>query len=362
MGSEVADTSSSRLRALTDLARALAGVHGFAEVIKVSAEQAHQALGARTVSLSEYVRATGRLRVLINHGDLVAGAERFPEAEWYAVRQDVDEHTAAALHPYGDHSVLTAPIFFAGQVWGELHAVRTPETRPYGREDLDFATALAALVSAGLAQADRHEYLERLAYTDELTGLANRRAIEIGLDEAMDLHRLTDLPVALIVCDVNGLKRVNDTVGHDRGDIVLERLAAQLSAAASKLEGALAARIGGDEFGVLVAGQSFAAVAALADDITVRAGTVPEIAGAACGFATTDGPAGPVTTRDLLFRLADAAQYAAKREGSAQPVAAGPEHRRLAEAAASEPVAAPRKRRQIRREPRGGSLNDHDFR
>jgi diguanylate cyclase (GGDEF)-like protein len=366
------DQSAIRLRALTDLARALAQVHGFSEVITVVAEEARRALDARVVSLSEFVRATGQLRVLINHGDLLPWEERFPEEEWYAPSDfprvvaeeyprpwavtaddaDVDPRRAASLQLRNRHSALIAPIFFAGQVWGELYAARTADAPPYGPQDLDFAATLAALVSAGLAQADRQEYLQRLAYTDELTGLANRRAIEVGLDEAMELHGLTGLPVALIVCDVNGLKLVNDTSGHDFGDAVLDQLGGQLSGAAVSVPGALAARIGGDEFCVLVVGRPYSAVAVLAEEITARAAKMTDIAGVACGFAATDGPAGPVDGRDLLFRLADAAQYEAKREGSRRPVAAGVEHRQLVESterATSAAGSASRDRRRTRR-------------
>lgn len=365
----MADQASIRLRALTDLARALARVHGFSEVITVAAEESRKALDARVVSLSEFVRATGQLRVLINHGDLLPFEERFPEEEWYAPSDfprivseeyprpwtlrsddaDADPRRTASLRLRERHSALIAPIFFAGQVWGELYAARTADQEPYTDADLDFAATLAALVSAGLAQADRQEYLERLAYTDELTGLANRRAIEVGLDEAMELHRLTGLPVALIICDVNGLKQVNDTSGHDSGDAVLEQLAGHLSKVAGTVSGALAARIGGDEFSVLVVGQPCSTVAQLAEDLAARAAKLEGIAGAAVGYAATDGPAGPVTNRDTLFRLADAAQYEAKHEGIQRPVAATARHLMRVEEAAVDGPAASRDRRRIRR-------------
>jgi len=365
----MADRASVRLRALTDLARALARVHGFSEVITVAAEESREALGAQVVSLSEYVRATGQLRVLINHGDLQPFEERFPEEEWYAPSDfprtvseeyprpwtlrsddaDADPRRTASLRLRRRHSALIAPIFFAGQVWGELYAARTADQEPYTDADLDFAATLAALVSAGLAQADRQEYLERLAYTDELTGLANRRAIEVGLDEAMELHRLTSLPVALIICDVNGLKQVNDTSGHAWGDAVLEQLAGQLSAVAGTVNGALAARIGGDEFCVLVVGQPWATVTRLAEELSARAAKLEDIGGVSVGYAATDGPAGSVAGRDTLFRLADAAQYEAKREGIQQPVAATDRHLPGAEEAADDGTAASRDRRRIRR-------------
>ena len=364
----MADQASVRLRSLTDLARALARVHGFSEVITVAAEESRKALDARVVSLSEYVRATGQLRVLINHGDLLPFEERFPEEEWYAPSdfprvvseeyprpwtlqsddQNADPRRAASLRLRERHSALIAPIFFAGQVWGELYAARTADQPPYTDADLDFAATLAALVSAGLAQADRQEYLERLAYTDELTGLANRRAIEVGLDEAMELHRLTALPVGLIICDVNGLKQVNDTSGHDTGDAVLEQLACHLSAVAGQVSGALAARIGGDEFCVLVVGQPWSTLTQLAEDLAARAAKLDGIAGASVGYAATDGSAGPVADRDTLFRLADAAQYEAKREGVEHAIAATSRHLVRVEEAAAD-GAASRDRRRIRR-------------
>ena len=151
----MADRASVRLRALTDLARALARVHGFSEVITVAAEESREALGAQVVSLSEYVRATGQLRVLINHGDLQPFEERFPEEEWYAPSDfprtvseeyprpwtlrsddaDADPRRTASLRLRRRHSALIAPIFFAGQVWGELYAARTADQEPYTDAD-----------------------------------------------------------------------------------------------------------------------------------------------------------------------------------------------------------------------------------
>ncbi|OEV19793.1 diguanylate cyclase, partial [Streptomyces nanshensis] len=83
---------------------------------------------------------------------------------------------------------------------------------------------------------------------------ANRRAVETRLDEAIALHRDLGTVVSLVVCDLNGLKGVNDAQGHEAGDRLLERFAAVLSAAAAALPGALAGRLGGDEFCLLAVG------------------------------------------------------------------------------------------------------------
>lgn len=124
----------------------------------------------------------------------------------------------------------------------------------FDRADANFATVLAAVVASGVAQNERLEEVRKLAFTDPLTGLANRRAVDIRLDEAVERHRVDDTVVSLVVCDLNGLKAVNDTHGHAVGDRLLERFGSVLSLCGAMLPEALAARLGGDEFCLLAAG------------------------------------------------------------------------------------------------------------
>jgi diguanylate cyclase (GGDEF)-like protein len=193
----------------------------------------------------------------------------------------------------------------------------------FGREDADFATVLAAVVAAGIAQAERLEEARRLAFTDALTGLANRRAVDARLDEAVDRHKRDAVVVSLVVCDLNGLKRVNDTRGHAVGDRLLERFGSVLSLCGAMLPGALAARLGGDEFCLLAVGPSADDVVRAADELCRRAGELELGEGVACGVASTADPIGPVRSARRLFRLADAAQYRAKAERAERPVVAG---------------------------------------
>jgi diguanylate cyclase (GGDEF)-like protein len=129
--------------------------------------------------------------------------------------------------------------------------------------------------------------------------------------------------VSLIVCDVNGLKRMNDGHGHDHGDALLVQLAGVMSAAAALLPGSLAARLGGDEFCVLIEGYGADDAVRVAEELCTLALTVRGGEGVACGVASTGDRIGDVITRDRLFRLADAAQYRAKRSRSLHPVVAG---------------------------------------
>ncbi|MEU1021381.1 GGDEF domain-containing protein, partial [Streptomyces sp. NPDC005904] len=220
---------------------------------------------------------------------------------------------------------VVAPIVLHGRAWGELYVARPVGAPVFGRADADFATVLAAVAAAGIAQTERLEEVRRLAFTDALTGLANRRAVDLGLDEAVERHRVEGAVVSLVVCDLNGLKRVNDTRGHAVGDRLLERFGSILSLCGAMLPGTLAARLGGDEFCLLSLGPSADEVVRVADELCLRAAELELGEGVACGVASTGDPIGPVRSARRLFRLADAAQYRAKAARSAKPVVAGRE-------------------------------------
>ncbi|MET7301451.1 diguanylate cyclase [Embleya sp. NPDC005575] len=338
--------AARRLHAIIHLAKTLATTHHFSEVVRVSATQARLAMGAAHASISVWERDTGRLRVLVNDGELAEGEEPLPAAETYAVTDfpdiiesdawpttwsrcvDDPEHArdrerVAAMLRRGRHDCMVAPIMVEGRVWGELYLARRSDQPRFEPVDAEFAGVLAAQISAGLAQAEHFERIEKLAFTDPLTGLANRRAIDARLDEAMARHYRDGVVVSLIVCDVNGLKRLNDERGHDVGDRLLERFADQLSACGAMLPGAMAARLGGDEFCVLAEGYPPDDVVAVAEELCRRALRMHNGEGVACGVASTGDPVGPVTSADRLFRLADAAQYRAKGSRSTRPVVAG---------------------------------------
>lgn len=230
---------------------------------------------------------------------------------------------AAGLRRRGRGCCVVAPIVLHGRAWGELYVARPVGAPVFGRDEAHFATVLAAVVAAGIAQTERLEEVRRLAFTDPLTGLANRRAVDTRLDEALERHRTDGTVVSLVVCDLNGLKSVNDTLGHAVGDRLLERFGSVLSLCGAMLPDALAARLGGDEFCLVCVGPGADEVVRVADELCVRAAELEPGEGVACGVASTGDPIGEIPTARRLFRLADAAQYRAKAARSAKPVVAG---------------------------------------
>lgn len=333
-----------RLRSLIEFVSLVSAARGYADLLRVMATEGRKALEASTVSLSVWERDRGRIRTLVNDGDIAPGQVHEPADETYLLSEfplarrmfaegigyvqhldevrEGDDGVRRILEAEGKQCALAVPIMYEGRVWGELWATRTADQPSFSPDDLDFARVVSSQVGAGIAQAEHLARVERLAYTDDLTGLANRRAFEDRLDEALALHRTAGVSVGMVVVDVNGLKRINDRHGHVAGDSSLLTFASELAASASSLPDALAARLGGDEFCVLVQGSTGDAVVALAHDICRRAAMVLD-EGVACGVATTDDLPAVSVTPSRFLRAADAAQYRAKRARLHGPVVAG---------------------------------------
>ena len=345
-----------RLAAVVELAQGMAAAHTPRESWRAAAAGACRALDGSFAALSVWERELGRLRVLVNVGERAEGEEEFPDGETYPVHQfpeiteflherwagggepnawvETAEGPAAGSPGYCHQRVaalrrrrrgccVVAPIVLHGRAWGELYVARPVGAPVFGRGDADFATVLASVVAAGIAQTERLEEARRLAFTDALTGLANRRAVDVRLDEAIERHRRDGVVVSLVVCDLNGLKRVNDTRGHAVGDRLLERFGSVLSLCGAMIPGALAARLGGDEFCLLAVGPPADEVVDAAVELCRRAAELELGEGVACGVASTEDPIGAVRSGRRLFRLADAAQYRAKALRADKPVVAG---------------------------------------
>lgn len=171
-----------------------------------------------------------------------------------------------------------------------------------------------------MAERDREEALARereaqeLANTDPLTGLPNRRAAMMALDRAIIGARADGSELGLIVFDIDHFKHVNDRHGHPAGDRVLAEVGR--IAMRNCRDGQLAARVGGEEFLMLIANANEPAVAGAAERLrlAIEAGTamapVPNVT-ISLGRAMLR----PGDTSLTLFVRADDALYAAKRSG-----------------------------------------------
>jgi len=335
---------TSRILSLAAMARTLGLSARLEQMLELAAEEALKALGASSVSISCLRPGTGALHTMINVGDLAPCEERWPENEVYEFDDypqaqalvsdlrvwvthlddpDGDPGELALLHQLGKQSSMAAPLVVDGRLWGELYATRSAQLEHFSPMDIAYTEALSAILAGALSRAIHFETLEQLAFRDPLTGLANRRALDDAA--AQVLHRITEGPgrrVTAVAVDVNGLKMVNDTAGHAAGDQLLTAVAGLLVRHFSPLVGSLVARIGGDEFTVLVPNHAITAVMTAADAFCFAAAGLPSGAGVSCGVASTTSEEPPVTAT-LLLRSADQAQYEAKRRRNRTAVLAG---------------------------------------
>jgi diguanylate cyclase (GGDEF)-like protein len=182
------------------------------------------------------------------------------------------------------------------------------------------AGVAAAIIRTGLSFRAVRALAEhrREARTDELTGLANRRGFNEGLERAL-AHRAPDGRLALLVVDLDDFKAVNDSFGHHHGDELLRQVASQLTQAVRG--GDLVARIGADEFAVLLADADGALAASVAGRVRAgfhhpfRLASRDLVIAASVGIALVpDDGREPVE----LLQHADLAMYEAKATRSGQ--------------------------------------------
>ena len=334
---------TARILSLAVMARALSRSVRLDQMLELASEEAVKALDASTVSISSLRPGTGALQTVINVGDLAPHEQRWPTDEIYqfddypqawSVMGDLkvwvtrlddpeaDSNELALLESLGKLSSMAAPLLVDGRFWGEIYATRGRDHEHFSELDVAYMEALAAILGGALSRAIHFEALERLAFRDPMTGLANRRALDQAA--ARVLEHLADgvgRQVTAVAVDVNGLKEVNDSLGHHAGDELLKAVAGLLERHFSPMVGSLVARTGGDEFIVLVPSQSIPAVVAVADAFCAAAADLSAGAGVSCGVAGAISEGPPVTASEL-FRAADQAQYEGKRRRSRTAVVA----------------------------------------
>ena len=333
--------AEAQLRALIDVAAVAAGANRLEEVLELAAERSLEAVGGASLSISRWDAENGILRTLVNVGLLSPLEERFPENEVYSVEDypslqrlmgegefsiaAVDDPNTEAsqrelLTRLEKESSLSVRMVLEGRPWGELELMTAPGAPRVSEGDVEFLRAIGDQLVGAIHRAELFAEIERLAYTDSLTGVASRRAVETALEEACASPAVPGAP-ALVLCDIDNLKRVNDTGGHEAGDRALVAAATALIKAAARHADAVVGRFGGDEFCVLLpTGTAEEARRVVLDAAERLAATGDERI--SCGVAArSEG----VQTPGELLRAADEAQYRAKRAEQVHVVVAGDE-------------------------------------
>ena len=220
----------------------------------------------------------------------------------------------------GLRSGIAAPLWTRGELWGALTA-GSSEPDAFGPAQERRLAAFAELAAIAVANAETRAELDRLADTDPLTGLANRRAFTQRLTGEVERAHRYGHSLALAILDLDDFKRINDTLGHQAGDAVLAEVGRTLTT--TTRAGELVARMGGEEFAWILPQVDAAGGVAAVERACAMIATI-EVAGAS-GITCSAGVCDIATAPDVeeLLRQADRALYRAKRGGRDRVEAAG---------------------------------------
>ena len=192
-------------------------------------------------------------------------------------------------------------------------------TQKLKRNHLKLLSTMANQVALALKNATEHQRIQELAITDELTGLHNRRAFQKFLDRELRRSKRYQKPLSLIMLDVDGFKKINDTFGHQAGDKVLQSLATSLQGAVRDID--FVARYGGDEFAVILPETKAEEAAILAERLQKMIKDCPITIGGSqhhtitLSAGVTDISKELVDTERTLVNRADKVLYISKEQG-----------------------------------------------
>jgi diguanylate cyclase (GGDEF)-like protein len=164
-------------------------------------------------------------------------------------------HPAARGLPSGHVPLinfLAVPIMYKGDLLGQIALANAPDS--YSADDLSIVERIGDLYALVLHNRRREEDLQRLATTDDLTGLWNRRQFMLLGQHQLEQSQRYGRDLAVIIGDLDFFKRINDNYGHQAGDLVLSGTAKKLVAGLRTAD--IAGRLGGEEFAIVLPGSS----------------------------------------------------------------------------------------------------------
>lgn len=236
---------------------------------------------------------------------------------------------------YRTASFLSVPILVDNESRGVLNVADRMDGQPFEENDLEMLELLAGHIGACLLQQEQAEALARLAETDQLTWLFNRRHFDRRLEAESNRALRGEHLLALLMIDVDRFKLINDRFGHQVGDQILRAVATGIKQAVRLYD--VPTRYGGDEFAVILPEADTEAASRVARRILDKIAAhilPPEMAAEGRTISVSIGVATfprPLADANSLLDAADAAMYRAKEAGGVVRVwehalAGGPHH------------------------------------
>lgn len=239
---------------LSRMAGALHSVNQFDECYAIVGRFAQQLFPRNTGCLALFHPSRDVLEVAAQWGGWPAELDMFEPQSCWAIRRGQSHHVENAEkdlicpHLQGnsitEQGYLCVPLMAQGEPLGVL------SLNGGAYADLELAEAFAEQVSLGVANLSLRDSLRQQSLVDALTGLHNRRFLDETLGRELLRAGRKQLPVAVVLLDVDHFKRFNDTFGHEAGDLVLRHLAVEMKRNVRNSD--LACRYGGEEFALVL--------------------------------------------------------------------------------------------------------------
>ncbi|MFN0117227.1 MAG: GGDEF domain-containing protein [Elusimicrobiota bacterium] len=216
--------------------------------------------------------------------------------------------------------LMAVPITVQRSIAGVLRVFGASAQFPYSRDDMRLLDSLASLASLAMDNSMLFNQIEQSALRDGLTGLLTHKAFQDQLDESILEASRYNQPLSIILCDVDHFKKVNDTHGHQAGDLVLQGFAHVLDRNVRDVD--IVARYGGEEFILLLRHTSHAQAKQLAEKIRIdlmaqEFDTGSQVLSITSSFGVATFPE-DATSGQQLIRQADQRLYKCKEGGRNQ--------------------------------------------
>lgn len=323
--------SLSEITALYDLSRLIESASDIAQVYKAVVAQVAKIVPCENVALFLLDKPNRRLELRAARGRAVNLLEHFAFERgkgvvgWVASRgkeiviSDMDK-APNVLNPDSlpsrVRSFAAIPMRVQNSVIGALH-LSDSEPNAFSPDDVRLLSLIAGQAAVTIERAAEHHNLETLAITDGLTRTYNHRYFQMRLDDELRRCKRYHLPLSLLMIDADHFKAINDAYGHASGDAVLRDMGAVLRDAVRDTE--IVARLGGEEFGVLLPQTDAIQAQSAAERLRARveAHDFRSVDGQPIHVTISLGIAGfpPDATRADLMEQADRALYSAKHSG-----------------------------------------------
>ncbi len=328
--STLAQKRAQELEVLFHITRDLTASLDLQKVLRTVVDRALAITGADGVTVFERNDETGELS---NYRVTAAVSERLgnmppprPEGLTVAVAQggeaafinDILKNTLYSKNAYADlRAIASVPLIFEERVVGVMNVLYA-RPHDFDDEEMRLLKALADTAALAVHNAAMHERITRLAVTDELTGLANRRRFMELMRGEVQRARRFGRPLTLLMIDLDRLKQINDGLGHAAGDAMLRGVADGIRASLRATD--WAARLGGDEFAALLPETSREDALMVAERIRANVEKFSATLNGAIVHSTVSiglvsRAAGEVTDLPSFIHLADEALYQAKASG-----------------------------------------------